>query len=178
MTLAVEKTGIAETDLRSITRDSRTQRTVVTVHLDWQTRATWLVFGQGRLRFFEKKHTWQLAAFLKDGASDFEHDSAFALQLPLIGLQFEGTEYHQSTFVAWVDPNGDEPFQDFRVPRPGYNPMKHKDAILCRKGRCKEEPHIMVPEGFYVPKYDPELYRAVRGKKVEISIGPAFKDSK
>jgi hypothetical protein len=44
--------------------------------------------------------------------------------------------------------------------------MEHPNAVTCEN--C-EDPHIIVPLGFYV-----ELYEAVRGKKVEIPIGLVY----
>lgn len=175
----------AENDMRKITRSPDRMLSVVRfVH--WSRRSTWLVFGEARLRHNEKQNTWQLAAHLADSACDFEHDTAYAFQLPLIGLSFQGTDWHTSSFIAWIDPDDQD---GFRVPKPGYNPMKHPKAEKCsgvydeKKGLyCKwneGKPHIIVP--FFLPPHEPELWREVRGKKVEIEIGvpePAEKKKK
>jgi hypothetical protein len=53
--------------------------------------------------------------------------------------------------------------------------MKMKGAIRCKK--CRPQ-HVIVPEGYFGgPPTDLELFKLVRGKKVEIKIGPAFKDT-
>ena len=170
-----------KTDLRSITRDSERCLTTVILHADWETRVTWLEFGQASLhRQKESRHDgrWRLEAYLTEGVTDFEHDSAYALKLPLIGLQLNdlAVHYHSTHLVAWVDP---EDSDNFRVPDPGYNPAKHKDAYVCKDKRCLDERkkgHIIIPEGFYVPPVNQELYKLVRGKRVEIRIGPTFKE--
>jgi hypothetical protein len=167
--------AIPETDLTKITRESKTQRTEVFV--EWghhEQKLRWLTLGQSRLRRAHDRDDgcWQLAAYLTAGVTDFEHDSAYALQLPLVGLHFKSVEYQRATFEAWVDPNPND-LSSFHVPRPGYNPMKLPEAYICKmKGQCAKEPHIIVPEGFYVPPVDEDLWLLVRGRRVEIRIGP------
>jgi hypothetical protein len=171
---------IAYTDLRSITREANKCHTSVVIHLDWETKVKWLEFGQAEIRFQKESSQsdgrHRLEARMTSGVTDFEHDSAFAVRLPITGLTFQGVLYHRTRFTAWIDPNEDPKFSpDFRVPRPGYNPAKHKDAHKCTQCKGKES-HIIVPEGFYVPPFDAELYEAVRGKMIEISIGPVFEE--
>lgn len=113
------------------------------------------------------------------GTCDFEHDSAYALKLPLVGVTFNTATYHTAKFTAWVDPNDVE---GFHVPPPGYNPMEHPKIHHCsgvydpkKEQYCKwgdGKPHIIVPQGFYVPPVEPKLYQLVRGKKVTVHIGP------
>lgn len=178
---------VQETDLRPICRASDRCITVVTLHVDWEARARWLVLGETQIRQQSDRRDgrWRLEAYMAD-ATDFEHDSAYALRLPLVGLEFTGLDYHRSTFHAWIDPNAvDEFSQDFHVPRPGYDPRKDPKARTCsgtydgKENFCKwneGRPHPVVPEGFYVPPYDADLYGVVRGKLVEISCGPVRKD--
>lgn len=167
------------TDLRSITRDSDRCLTVVYLLDSYGVdRMKWLEFGQAMLSSTHTHlKTTTLSAYMLD-ATDFEEDSAYALTLPIIGLAFEHLSYHTSIFHGWVAPDaGDDGdgFSEFRVPRPGYNPMEHEDAKTCT--RC-EKHHIIVPEDFYVPPFDAELYEAVRGHRVEIRIGPNWKSNK
>ena len=156
-------------DLRSITRDSNKCRTSVILQWDWQTRIEWIICGMVDFRE-DKTKRWTLQAYLNKGATDFEHDSAHALGLPLIGLTFDRLYYSRSAFTAWIDPNDDS--DSFRVPLPGYNPAKLKNTIKCNDKHCDEK-HIIVPEGYYYPPHDAKLYDLVKGKKVEISVGPA-----
>lgn len=173
-------TKVEKVDLRGITRDSDTQRTTVYLGDRYgRNENEWIICGSARLRFHDNKKQWMLAAYLNGGATDFEHDSAYALQLPLIGVIFNGCEYNHVDLTAWVDPDAvDGSWTDFHVPTSSdYNPMKHEDAMTCTEHEsCKEEPHIIVPEGFYVPPYDRDLYKKVFGKRVMIRIGPAYKE--
>jgi len=162
------------TDLRSITRDSDICLTTVGVRLgpSWDRGADreWLKFGRCRIRKMERDSglpEWELAAHLGQGATDFEHDSAFALRLPLVGLKYKFTENHQSLFVAMIDIGRDD---DFHVPLPDYDPFAHPETGPCP--RCRGvEAHLMVPEGLYVPPHIPELFKLVAGKIVQIYIG-------
>jgi hypothetical protein len=161
---------VEETDLRPISRRGYRCLTTVRLFPNWDpaNAVTWLKIGEARLRSARDGRAdgrWLLEAYLTAGTTDFEHDSAYAIRLPLIGVQFEGVDYHATRVSAWVDPGND--FEDFHVPRPGYNPMALPNAEKCTDKRC-EEPHVIVPEGFYVPPFDADLYAAVRGKRVEI----------
>lgn len=189
---------LQETDLRSITRHSDRMTCIVTMDLGYDRegrsqRLTWLQAGEAQIRRLNRDEgTWWLAAHLADNACDEEHDTAWAFRLPLIGLSLAElvVEYSKTHFVAWVDPNQSMDDRrgrsDFHVPRPGYNPMKHKDAEICdgiynekKHKYCKwndKKKHAIVPSGFYVPPFDPELYEAVRGKKVTIVLGAVSPD--
>lgn len=165
-----------ETDLRAITRDTDKCRTVVALYLDDYTRTSWLRFGQAQLSSERLAGQYRLEARMTEGVTDFEHDSAYALRLPLIGVQLDGSfvRYHTTYLIGWIDPNAEE---DFHVPDPGYDPAKLQDAYRCRDARClRDNPdgHIIVPEGYYVPPSNPHLYKLVAGKRVEIAIGPAW----
>ena len=126
------------TDLRDIGRASDCCLTVVTLYLDWETKLRWLVLGESRLRTQRDRPDgrWRLEALLKAGVTDFEHDSAYALGLPLIGVHFDGIEYHQTKLTAWIDPNE---ANGFHVPKPGYNPMTHPEAHVCNDKHCKRD---------------------------------------
>ncbi len=182
---------IKETDLRSITREPNRCFGLVILHLGWDDegrdeKISWLRFGEAQIRTDQKPTgTSRLEAHLGDYACDPEHDTGYALRLPLIGLQLDGLAVHYSRtyFTAWVDPACGTG-EGFHVPRPGYNPMKHPKATECngkydgKKNWCKwgeGKPHIIIPEGFYVPPFDPELYRAVAGKRLEIIVGARLK---
>lgn len=173
-----------ETDLRDITRESDLCETIVRLSLDWNRDSVrrpeidWLKFGQAQLcrqKESSFEGCWRLEAYLKEGVTDFEHDSAKALSLPLVGVQLApiGIDYHRTHLIAWVDSSQDD-YENFHVPRPGYNPMAHPKAYICESEHC-EAPHPIVPEGFYIPPFDVELFNFVRGKKVEIIVGPVQK---
>lgn len=174
--MIVKKPYIEAVDLRSITRHSDRCFTHVRLFPDWDpsNRVDWLVFGMASVTAKERQRTHSLEARMIAGVTDVEHDSAYALKLPLIGLQFQDlfVSYHTTHLVAWVDPNADE--RTFRVPTVGYDPTKHPKARLCKDKYCLPaypNGHMIVPEGHYLPPFDKELFKLVAGKKVEITIG-------
>lgn len=163
------------TDLRSITRHSNCCRTIVKLKLGWNAELKWLEFGQATIDHREKAQIHILNSRLASGATDFEHSSAYAIQLPLIGLRLEelGVYHHSTHLVAWIDSERDSFSNNFRVPRPGWDPFAN--AVQCNDELCKDEHHLIVPEGSYSgPIFDEELFEAVKGKKVEIIISPVF----
>lgn len=161
---------VQRTDLRLITRSSDRCETSIRICLDGLNFVEWLVLGEAGLSQNKTIRNWALRAHLPEGVTDFEHDSAYALTLPLVGVEFLRTDYQICQFNGWVDAND---FYGFRVPRPGYDPMKLKDSRKCRSGPCRKEPHVIVPEDcFGGAPFDKGLFRAVRGKRVEIWIGP------
>ena len=166
---------VKETDLRSITRDSARLRTDVILleDPDGCRQIRWLMAGESRLTRNDHLNIWLLEAHLGGGATDPEHDTAYAFRLPLIGLTFEMVAWHDARFSAWVDPNvgAEEVGGSFHVPWPGYDPAKAPGAVVCKSKSCHKR-HVIVPEGLYVPPFDPALYEAVRGKRVAIHIGP------
>lgn len=173
--------GPPETDLRPISRDSDRCLSTVYIELDWETKVKWLTFGQAQLvhqsdTSYREQGRWRLEAHMGMGATDFEHDSAYALRLPLIGVHFCGIRYQQTHIVAWVDPNLNptDRSNDFHVPGPGYDPTKLPEAHVCKLKECRK-PHPIVPQGHYVPPFNADLYQLVRGKRVEITIGVILK---
>lgn len=156
----------AAADLRPITRSSDRLVTRVQLNIDFN-KSDWLLFGMSDLRFHENLKQWSLQAYLDGGATDFEHDSAYAIRLPLVGLHFDSLFYHQPRFTAWVDATNP---RDFNVPTAGYDPRKMEGAHRCKTCTGKES-HVIVPEDFYVPPFDPALFNMVKGQRVEITIG-------
>ena len=163
---------VQETDLRDICRESDKCLTKVFIQdrdkdgeEEYEPHTQWLVLGQVSVRF--DLNPVLLNAYLTAGVTDFEHDSAYALRLPLIGVKVTSIRYQTTILEGWVAPRD---LDEFHVPWPDYNPMKHPDAFEC--DNCsREEKHIMVPEGNYVPPTDKELYRYVAGRRVMIRIG-------
>jgi hypothetical protein len=162
-------------DLRPITREPDRYQTVVKLFHGHFRSKRWLILGQARLQRHGRSHgpsLWIFDSYLTEGVTDFEHDSAFALRMGLIGVEFRGILYGHTEVQAIIDPQDRD---GFHVPQPGYNPMELPDAEQCDGGKhCKwgdKEPHVIVPEGNYVPPSDRELYRKVRGRFVEITFG-------
>jgi len=175
----VDACPVKETNLSNISRNAKKVRTYVQLDWDWETRITWLTFGELCLRTNDRRDgRWELGARFAYGATDFEHDSIWACKVPLIGVEFEWADSHSFRFHGFVDPSLDvtDRHNGFYVPKPGYDPRKHPKTAECKDQRCKGDkpfPHLIVPEGFYVPPFDPELYKLVAGKRVEIIAGKA-----
>jgi len=164
------------TDLRHLCRNSDTLRTEVELHYDHDLRFKWLVLGACDLRKSENSHDrvlrWWLDAKMGT-TTDFEHDTASVIRLPLVAVSI-GLVYHNRVrFNALVEPRIDKRWNpDFHVPRPGYDPPRDP----CESPYCKEKgnEHLMVNEGFYVPPFDEELYAAVAGVPVDIYMGEVY----
>ncbi len=154
-------------DLSKITRDAGKIFTEVRL-CDGANLFLWIKFSQCYLRKFNDER-WCLGAYLRS-ATDFEHDSAHALSLSLIGINFESIDYGLTRFSGWIKPDSSE---HFRVPTPGYNPLKHPETEKCSEDHCqsKENRHVIVPENFYVPPENTELFKLVRGRRVEVVTG-------
>jgi hypothetical protein len=158
-------------DLRAVTRESERYLTRVKLYHDHFRSKEWFIMGQARLTKQARENgpsRWTFDAYLAEGATDFEHDSAYAIRMGLIGVEFKSIYYGHTEVVAVIDPID---FDGFCVPPPGYNPMKLPDAEKCEDDHCKGEPHIIVPEGHYVPPNDAELFKKVRGRFIEITFG-------
>lgn len=163
-------------DFRALSRNSKKIRTSVVLWSDW-TQSEWIQLGEIMFREnHDLRGTWLFGAYLSN-STDFEHDAAWLFKMELIGVRFTSCAYGQTSFEGWIksDDSG-----DFRVPPPDYNPLKHKDASKCggtAKEYCKRgEPHVIVPEGFYVPPENPELFDIVRGRRIEVTTGICCKE--
>lgn len=171
-----DKAFVELLDLRSITRHSdKVETRVQVVESPWEDkRHDWIVCGEPKLRVqrpggLGTVPTCTLSAYLSEGVTDCEHDSAHAFSLPLIGLHFDSLEMGRVWLGAVVHPFD---MEAFNVPDPGYNPMEHPDATMCDSER--HEPHIIVPMGFYVPPVNRKLFRKVAGRQVQICFGTKY----
>jgi hypothetical protein len=140
-------------------------------------RKLWLTLGECKLFKPVERDSmrWRLDAYLPYGVTDFEHDSAHAVILPLLAVTHGSSLFGHLWFDAIIDPTDPE---DFRVPDTSYNPMEHKDARQCDYDSCRDTPHIVVPEGFYIPPSNPKLFRKVAARPVVITIGATSDDEK
>ncbi len=148
-------------DLRRISRRSDVVQTTVLIFEEFQ-KHEWIVFGEANISLHGDTHI--LKAYGPKGWTDFEHDSIYVLKLPLVGLHLDSmmVSYHQTHLTGWIASTED----DFRIPAENYD--VDKVAKPCKE--C-EDHHMMVPEGYYVPKKNKNLFEAMRGKKVSIIIG-------
>lgn len=157
--------GVNYTDLTGITRESDKIRTEVFLRVNYRW-VLWLSMGAANLLKETRGHTLTS----RMDATDFEHDSVYAVSLPLIGLKFESHVNATTTFSAFIKPND---LQDFCVPvDSSYDPTKQPGVVECGLEDCDPK-HVIVPEEFYTPPSDAKLFEAVRGYAVEIVIRPS-----
>lgn len=165
---------VPHTDLREITRRSDLCETTIDIIDEYdRVRHRWITCGEASVQMPDgrSRDLVRLTSYLGRGATDFEHDSAFAFQLPLIGWRFENAFYQKVSFIAWVPALGDP--GDFAVPDPGYNPFEMEDTENCDLEHCEHLHHPIVSEGKYIPTGNDELYKRVTGRKVRVTFGPA-----
>jgi hypothetical protein len=163
------------TDLREISRGSRRCRTKVylTDRVNLDRHELWLDFGKANFLRRESDNQpslWTISSYLAHCATDIYKDSVFALAFDVIALELSMVHAHHVVFEAIVDPMQGN---FFRVPRPGYNPLLHPDTVICQNEACLEHhcgAHPIVPDGFYQPPHDPELFEAVRCRPIEIHL--------
>lgn len=167
---------IPHTDLRSITRGAETARTTIEIidRYDNAARHLWITCGQVSLRQDDRRPgDVTITCYLTEGVTDFEHDSAYAFHLDLIGWVFRGVDYGAVSFYGWLPSDIGWP-GEFRVPGPGYNPMEDSDVYLCNEDYCAKDPHPMVSEGKFIAPPNPELHKLVKGKRVRVTMRPVY----
>jgi hypothetical protein len=154
-------------DLRSVTRDSdKTECRILLQDHPRHPASPWIILGQVLIRL--DRHLPLLMARAKAGVTDFEHDSAYVLRIPLIGVKLLEVD-HEVELEAYIHP-GKEGRDDFLVPVDGYDPEKLEGATICEE--C-EEKHVIVPEGYYAgPPFNQDLHEELRGRRIIIRIGP------
>lgn len=145
----------APLDLRGQTREPERFLTVVRLCSPFGRSVDWLTFGQGELSRIGDD--WRLTARLAFGATDEEHDSGYALCLPLAGVVFGSATYGR-VFVRAVITAGRSDV--FRVP--SGDPLA--GAAVCRE--CEKE-HPIVP---FFPPEDEALYARMVGRVVEVEF--------
>ncbi len=153
-------------DLSHLCRSSA--KTVITIETDFRM-SSWITAGEISLRARDSYHfkgICQLDARMN--ATDYEHDSLYALRIELVGVELNDISYGLTSVIGWIRADN---LDSFRVPVPGYNPLKHKQATKCKQCKGKES-HLVIPDS-YVPPPNPELYNIVRGRKVLITTGAA-----
>lgn len=147
--------------------------TTIDVH-DYSGRRSWIKLHDISLTQSDRgnrRGSWQLGAYWGDNVTDGEHDSAYILRLELSGVELDMVHYGITTITGVI--TGD--VSDFHVPPPGYDALidEHPETIICKECRKRDKTqlhHVMVPEGYYVPPEQPELYAQMVGRRVEITI--------
>ena len=106
-----------------------------------------------------------LGARLRDGITDYEHDSAYLVHIDLLGIVFKGCWNNVGHYEAYLTPEA----KHIRIWTPDFKPEDAEGATQCDYEHCK--PHLMI-EKFTPPMY--EFAHLVAGKKVMITMGPKW----
>lgn len=176
--------GPTAVDLTNCTRWSKHTRSTIQIFNpvtnQWQE---WLVFGEVTIRKEDpfRGCLGMVGARCTAGVTDFEHDSAWAFHIPIMGIQYEqACEYSCVHVFASIpiDVADRNTYDDLRVPLGPYEPGNLEGARLCKDRHCprREEGekggHVIVPEGYYAgPPADRSLSRMVAGRRIQITIG-------
>ena len=176
-----------EIDLRYLCQDPERYETIVYLVDSYdRQRVPWLKLGKVSLR--QKRdydpHRWELSARMgadKPGygvPTDFEHDTPYVVCLPLVGVHLVrvASGYTWVTgFITTEAGYSNEEDTDFKVPHEGYDPRKHPESCDCEDTQCISVPledgggpHTIIPEDFYTPPFNSELFQKVKGYRVEI----------
>jgi hypothetical protein len=156
-------------DLKNISRSIDKIVTEITIGRDYD-RQEQVKISLGEISLTEgdnrSRGQWSLRAYWDGGMTDPEHDSAYILWLPLVGLQLDMIHYGQTILKGFVG-GGDS--SDFRVPGPDFKIKRLEAAEKCTQCRGKDK-HLMLPEGLWLPEENPELLSKLAGRVVEIRI--------
>lgn len=126
----------------------------------------WLEFGECRI--LNESRFCRIESPIRDGITDFEHDTCKVVCIGLVGLQYKFTSNHVSHFDACLTPNP----EDIQLHSPDFVP-EEAGGESCEYDHCADTPHLILPEGLYVPPMY-EFARVVAGKRVTITMGPRW----
>ena len=123
----------------------------------------WLHFGASEIQQTDRMCT--IGGRMRDGITDFEHDSCKIVCIDLLGLQFKFTSNHVSHFEATLSPDPEH----IRLYDEDFVPEKMEGTWQCEDEHCEDE-HWMLPDGHFVPPVY-KLARLVAGQRVSITMG-------
>lgn len=126
----------------------------------------WLEFGECVIT--NEGRTCFIGSRMRDGITDFEHDSCYAVHIDLVGLRYLFTSSHVSHFEAHLTTK----HEDIRIHEPDYEPEKTKGAWRCKEKSC-EDKHLMLPDGGFTPPIY-KFARVVAGRRISITMGPRW----
>lgn len=127
--------------------------------------ANWLEFGECNIT--NEGRNCFIGGRIRDGITDFEHDSCYVVRLELVGLQYKFTNHHVTYLEAHLSPDPD----GIRIHAPDFEPEKVEGSWRCKEKHCDK--HLMLPDGYFSPPIYP-LARVVAGKRVSIMLGPRW----
>ena len=162
--------AIKRLDLKSISRSSKDVYTSIAFEGALQEMFTqdrvshpWLTFGECSIR---NDNICYIESPIRDGITDFEHDTCLVLRIGLVGVQHTGTYGHTSYFTAYITPNPKE----ILIQSPDFIPEKVDQAEKCEHCTGEDAGHLILPENHYTPP-EYEFSRVVPGQKVAIRMG-------
>lgn len=150
-------------DLCAVTRDSETVRTCIEVRIRHEY-FQWLRFGS--LSQVGDQLT-RVGAYLKEGMTDEEHDSAYALSFDVSPIVLTSIRSGVVTLKAWVA-GAAEDSESLHVPFESVLSVDEIEGVTC-DADCGEQ-HIIVSR--YSPSADVELWKKLRGRELRITIAP------
>lgn len=156
---------IPQLDLRPLTRSSDRVSCIVLIKNDAGRTIPWIRMGEVSLRHHEYDNFHMLASRYTDGVTDFEHDSAWAIQLPIIGLTAPVSFDYSVMRFSGIIPPARSFARYFHVPKEAVSPSKIEGAQLC--DRCGMK-HWIVPR--FVPEPNIQLNKMMEGEKIEFII--------
>lgn len=149
-------------DLRPITRDSDHAETQISVILQNQP-VLWI--QAGRLSHFNLSPSNQnLGAYFRDGVTDFEHDSAYAFHINVVGTFLHQIYHGVVELRAWLASRADDT-ERFKIP---VAPIDLDSLEWCSSCTGSERHRV----GAYTPKPHRELWERLRGAELVIQIAP------
>lgn len=168
-------------DLRAVTRDS--DRFVCEISIDsgdyssGGSRKPWITCGRIQIQFPDRggARPATLSARAAYGVTDFEHDSPYIFQIPIVGFHVSFVENGMTYVECTVGGNA----EDLRVPTAaGYDPTRLPGAYVCKDKHC-EEHHAVVPEGYFAgPPASQEIWQNLVSRRLEIVFGPLHDENK
>lgn len=149
-------------DLRPLSFHADRCFSSVDVELEWGEKTRWIEAGAVSLH---QENYARLEGISNGGITDMSHDDIRLFRLPLVGVSYRFTSCHRTYIEAYIDSTNPD---DFRIPSASYQPEIAGD---CLDERCRK-PHKLARD--FLPPHNPQLFNALRGKKVHINIAVLF----
>ena len=172
----LEELGIPELDMRVFARRGPCL-TRIFLQDDLGYDHSWITTGPIELRE-NRDGTHTMGSRMVQGATDSEHDSAWAFEVPVVGLKLNQCTQGIFEFQAWLA-TASSPYETHRIRLPDGNPL---DALLGDGDTGEEgEPYmcneceVEHPVIRFLPDPSPGVSRILEGRKIIIRSGYAWK---
>lgn len=161
-------------DLRKVTRKGG-EATILLDTGDYQRpRQEWIRCGAVCLHGKHDGETpWTLGARAAAGVTDFEHDSLWIFQIPVVGASLSFIDNGVIWLAGWI---GGAP-EDLHVPiLSGYDPSRLPGSSVCTACAVK---HRVVPEGYFAgPPANESVWQQLVGRRIQVLIRPTSTHTK